>query len=123
MNPTITLPQSTAIILLIIIILIPTALLGDRYAVRVKLKPIERTWLEVVIGILGSEFFILLMSEGIFWILDILHLVWWVPVLCPGLVYSIAGGCQIIRQEQKLRRDKREAQKIKTIDDIKLRGL
>lgn len=120
MDP-ITLPQPTALILLIIIILIPTALLGDRYAVRIKEKPLKRTWLEVVIGILGSEFFICLMSEGIFWILGILYLVWWVPILCPGLVYGIAGGCQIIRQEQKMKLDKAEAQKLKTIDDIKLR--
>lgn len=116
----ITLPQTTAIVLLITIILILTALLGDRYAVRVKDKPLKKTWLEVVIGILGSEFFICLMSEGIFWTFGVLYLVWWVPILCPGLVYSIAGGCQIIRQEQKIKQDKKEAQKLKTIDDVKL---
>lgn len=120
MNP-ITLPQSTAILLLIIAILIPTALLGDRYAIRIKEKPLDKTWMEVVIGFLGSEFFICLMSEGIFWILGILYLVWWVPILCPGLVYGIAGGFQIIRQEQKIKLDKETAQRINTLDDIRWR--
>ena len=118
MNEAISLPQSVAIILLIIFILVPTAWLGDWYAVYIKEHPLKKTWLEVVIGILGSEFFIFLMSEGIFWTLGILYLVWWVPILCPGLVYSIAGGFQIRRQEQKIKLDKETAQNLKTLDDV-----
>ena len=58
------------------------------------------------------------MSEGIFWTLGILYLVWWVPILCPGVVYGIAGGFQIRRQEQKIKLDKETAQNLKTIDDV-----
>lgn len=121
MDP-ITIPQPAAIILLIIFVLVPTAWLGDWYAVRIKEHPLKKTWPEVVIGFAGSEFFICLMSDGIFWILGVLYLVWWVPFVCAGLVYGITGGCQVRRQEQKIKSDKEKAQGLKTIDDVKLLG-
>lgn len=114
----ISLPQSLAIVLLIAFVASLAALLGDRYAVHIKEEPLDKTWLEVVIGTAGSEFFIFLLSEGTFWILGILHLAWWIPIAYPALIYAITGGFQIWRQEQKIKADKLASANIKTLDDL-----
>lgn len=114
----ISLPQLTAIILLIIAVLIPSALWGNAFAVRVKERPFRKTWHEVAVGVGSSEFAVFLLSEGTFWILGILSLAWWIPILYPILVYAIAGGCQIWRQEQKISYQRMRSKTIKALDDL-----
>jgi hypothetical protein len=112
------LPQPVAFAILIIPILVITALLGDRFAVQIKERPFKKTWQEVVVGVGGSEFAIFLLSEGTFWILGILSTAWWIPIVYPVLIYATTGGCQIIRQEQKIKQDKQGSAEIKSLDDV-----
>lgn len=113
------LPQPIAIALLIIAVLIPTTLFGDRFAVRVKERPFDKTWQEVVVGVFFSQLAIFLLSEGTLWILGIIDLGWWIPVVYPVLVYGITGGCQIREQEKKIVKDKLKSARINSLDDIR----
>lgn len=112
------LPQVLQIAALTLILIFAAAYLGDRFAVLIRKRPFKKTHWSVAIGVGGSELFILLLSWVAYWILGIWSVAWWIPIVYPGLIYGITGGCQIYQQEQKIKEDKLTSAKYKEIDDI-----
>lgn len=97
--------------LLVTAVIFITFLLGVAsyfYAVKIKDKPFERTWLSVVVGV-G-------FTQGAIWAIQLVALLaldliqyWWIVVIPPVIGWAISGIPMIIGQEQKYRADSKNA--------------
>lgn len=98
-------------ILLLGLIAIGAALLslGILYAYYIYRAPIDRTWMEVVIGVGGTITGEMMALAIVLVYYGLLHQLWWI-IPFPALAFALTGIPMALFQEYKYRTQKQRAE-------------
>lgn len=86
--------------------------LGTLYAYYIYKAPIDRTWIEVVIGVLGTITGEMMAMAIVLVYFGLLHQLWWV-IPFPVVAFALTGLPMAAFQEWKYRTQKQKAEEKK----------
>lgn len=83
--------------------------LGLLYAYYIYQAPIDRTWIEVVIGVAGTITGEMMALAIVLVYYDLLHQLWWI-IPFPVIAFILTGVPMALFQEHKYRTQKQKAE-------------
>ncbi len=83
--------------------------LGLLYAYYIYQAPIDRTWVEVVIGVGGTITGEMIAIGMVLAYFDLLHQLWWM-IPFPAIAFALTGLPMAVFQEHKYKSQKQKAE-------------